>query len=153
MPVPLRSHPTHWLIPHRCERIKEFQAHFACLPADVFVKLGKLRAHESLHDSLYVYYSRKDVEEAKNHGEIFVFLSHQWLAWSAPDPENVHAAAMRQAVLAVADEAAVPLDRIRVWVDYISIPQKNAAEQKLAVTSCVEIRFRAPHAIDATLTG
>ena len=37
-----------------CERIKEFQAHFACLPADVFVKLGKLRAHESLHDSLYV---------------------------------------------------------------------------------------------------
>ena len=74
-----------------CERIKEFQAHFACLPADVFVKLGKLRAHESLHDSLYVYYSRKDVEEAKNHGEIFVFLSHQWLAWSAPDPENVRA--------------------------------------------------------------
>ena len=28
--------------------------------------------------------------------------------------------------------------------------EKNAAEQKLAVASCVEIKFRAPQAIDAT---
>ena len=32
-------------------------------------------------------------------------------------------------------DTGTPLEKIRVWVDYISIPQKNRSEQKLAIAS------------------
>jgi len=70
-----------------------------------------------------------------NAGSPFVFLSHQWLAYDDPDPDGVHVAAMRSAVESVSKHAGVPLERVRVWLDVVSIPQKNTGEQKLAMAS------------------
>ena len=67
--------------------------------------------------------------------EVFIFLSHQWLAFDQPDPDNVHFTAMKQAVTAVAADAGVPIEQTRVWVDYCSIPQENQSEQRLAIAS------------------
>ena len=47
-----------------------------------------------------------------------------------PDPKGVHLVAMRQAVQSVARDADVPLERLRVWVDIVSIPQRNQSVQR-----------------------
>jgi len=40
---------------------------------------------------LIVYDSVADVRDASTRGEVFVFLSHQWLGWSEPDlPRTVN---------------------------------------------------------------
>ena len=43
-----------------------------------------------------------------------LFISHQWLGWSEPDPQRVHVAAMQQAVNNVSKETETPLEKIRV---------------------------------------
>ena len=48
---------------------------------------------------------------------------------------NVHCTAMQQAVRAVAAAAGVPPASLRVWVDFISIPQRNRSEQRLSIAS------------------
>jgi len=117
------------------ERVGEFQAHFAVMPGDAFVALETLKTHEALRDSLVVYDSVADVKDAMTRGDRFVLLSHQWLGYDHPDPKGVHFAAMRAAVRAAAADAGVPLGRVRVWVDVISIPQRNRSEQRLAIAS------------------
>ena len=117
------------------EKIQEFQAIFATLPGDAFCALEKLVPHEALRKDLVIYDAIADVAAAKREGLVFVFLSHQWLAFASPDPMNVHCTAMQQAVRAVAAAAGVPLASLRVWVDFISIPQRNRSEQRLSIAS------------------
>ena len=117
------------------EKIQEFQAIFATLPGDAFCALEKLVPHEALRKDLVIYDAIADVAAAKREGLVFVFLSHQWLAFASPDPANVHCAAMQSAVRAVAAAAGVPLASLRVWVDFISIPQRNRSEQRLSIAS------------------
>ena len=117
------------------EKIQEFQAIFATLPGDAFCALEKLVPHEALRKDLVVYDAIADVAAAKREGLVFVFLSHQWLAFASPDPANVHCTAMQSAVRAVAAAAGVPLASLRVWVDFISIPQRNRSEQRLSIAS------------------
>ena len=76
-----------------------------------------------------------EVRDASTRGEVFIFFSHQWLGWSEPDPERIHVKAMQQAVRAVCTDTDTPLEKIRVWVDYVSIPQKNHRERALAIAS------------------
>mgnify|MGYP004201201119 CR=1 FL=1 len=38
------------------------------------------------------------MRDASTRGEGFVFLSHQWVGWSEPDPQRIHIKAMQQAV-------------------------------------------------------
>ena len=117
------------------ERVREFQAHFVTVQGDVFLGFDKLRPQERLRNDLIIYDSVADVRDASTRGEVFIFFSHQWLGWAEPDPERIHVAAMQQAVQCVSRETNTPLEKIRVWVDYVSIPQRNRSEQKLAIAS------------------
>ena len=60
-----------------------------------------------------------EVRDASTRGEVFIFFSHQWLGWSEPDPQRIHVKAMQQAVRAVCTDTDTPLEKIRVWVDYV----------------------------------
>ena len=112
------------------ERVQEFQAHFCVMPGDKFCAMESLQPHEKL-DDLIRFGSISRVKQAMRRGkEVFIFLSHQWLAFDQPDPDNVHFTAMKQAVTAVAADAGVPIEQTRVWVDYCSIPQENQSEQR-----------------------
>ena len=117
------------------ERVKEFQAHFVTISGARFMKFDRLHPQESLRDELIIYDSVADVRGASTRGEVFIFFSHQWLGWSEPDPQRIHVAAMQQAVHNVSKDTETPLEKIRVWVDYVSIPQRNRSEQKLAIAS------------------
>ena len=118
-----------------CEKVEEFQAHFVTVSGSRFMKFDRLHPQESLRDELIIYDSVADVRAASARGEVFIFFSHQWLGWSEPDPQRIHVAAMQQAVHNVSKDTGTPLEKIRVWVDYVSIPQKNRSEQKLAIAS------------------
>jgi len=116
-------------------RIAEFQGHFFVLPGDAFVAMARLVPHEQCRDKLLVFDSVADVAAAMARGDVFCFISHQWLGWSEADPKGVHFAAMCRAVESVAAAARVAVNRVRVWVDVSSIPQQNRAAQKMAIAS------------------
>ena len=52
-----------------------------------------MKRHEELRDDLVIYDATDDVADGQMRGEVFVFLSHQWLGYGSPDPNGVHAAA------------------------------------------------------------
>ena len=124
--------------------VDDFQAPLAAVAGDTFMNLGQLVRHEVLRDrgDIFFYDAASDVAEARRRGEVFVFISHQCLGEDGPDPRGVHFAAMREAVESVARFARVKPERLRVWVDFASVPQANPLTQRLAITSvptCVEI--------------
>ena len=83
------------------------------------MSIDRLRSHEECRDELIIYDSVADVRDASTRGEVFVFLSHQWLGWAEPDPQRIHIKAMQQAVRFVSKDTDTPLEKIRVWVDYV----------------------------------
>ena len=104
--------------------VEDFQAPFAAVAGNVFVGLGELVAHEVLRDrgDLYFFDALADVQAEQHSGTVFVFLSHQWLGHFNPDPQGIHYRAMVRAVTSTAERASVPLNRVRVWVDFASVP-------------------------------
>ena len=126
------------------DQVKEFQAHFVTKSGKRFVSIDRLRSHEECRDELIIYDSVADVRDASTRGEVFVFLSHQWLGWSEPDPQRIHIKAMQQAVRFVSKDTDTPLEKLRVWVDYISIPQRNRSVQKTAIASAQSKLSRPP---------
>ena len=95
--------------------VEDFQAPFAVVAGDTFVALGELRPHEALRGEgkLRFYDSVQGVEDAQARGDRFVFLSHQWLGTSHPDPSGLHYEAMCAALRAVAARADVELASVR----------------------------------------
>ena len=117
------------------DRIEELQAHLTVVPGETFLALGSLKSHESMEAETITYHTVNEVRDAQASGLVFAFLSHQWLGWSAPDPANKHYESMCCAIRAVAEASGVDVGAVRVWVDFVSIPQANRAEQRLAITS------------------
>ena len=83
------------------------------------MSFDRLRPQEEMRDEIIIYDSVADVRDASARGEVFIFFSHQWLGWSEPDPQRIHVKAMQQAVRAVCTDTDTPLEKIRVWVDYV----------------------------------
>ena len=66
------------------------------------------------------------------------FLSHQWLDATEPDPDNHHYEASVAAITDTMRRASrqnkpVDMKNTYIWVDYMSIPQKNMTLQSLAI--------------------
>jgi len=111
---------------------------------DKFLSHGKLLSHEEARKrgDLEMF---DDFDELKAFNEAYptIFISHQWLGWTEPDPENVHYEAIAKAVdqlfqmrLASRGREAVPeTTHIYLWVDYLSIPQQNKVLQQLSISS------------------
>jgi len=127
----------------------------ACfIRASDFLKLGKLVNHEQVRNGGRLVF-RDSFNELALGDDYTIFISHQWTSFSAPDPSGEHYAVMCAAVRKIAGdkvssssssggraEAAdssgkleYMLDRIFIWVDFISIPQCNAETTKLAIHS------------------
>jgi hypothetical protein len=66
-----------------------------------------------------------------------VFLSHQWVGHSMPDPDTVQFNVMKNAVGQAAKILGTQSSKLYVWVDYICIPQLDARLHSLAIRSLV----------------
>merc|ERR1719183_2914937 len=68
-------------------------------------------------------------------GNTFIFFSHQWLAWSEPDPEDLQYNAMVSALKELKEAKNLSLSNTYIWLDYTSIPQTHRGLQRLSINS------------------
>lgn len=99
-------------------------------------QIGKFAAHERLRDTgkLMTFDSHADLMETTARAPS-VFCSHQWLGFDEPDPSNVHYQATIEACSALCDKEGIADSDLLIWIDYQSIPQRNAVLQQLAIDS------------------
>ena len=109
---------------------------FACalISAHDFKALGRLYPHEELRDRGILHFHDKLAELANSPGK-FIFFSHQWTAWDAPDPTNVQFECMVAAVDVIIEANGYSIGETWVWVDFLSIPQRCRGMQQLAINS------------------
>ena len=106
------------------------------MPFKSFARFGKLVPFEEARDQkVLVCCDTWDEAASFASTRPIIFLSHQWLSYCAPDPQNAHYVQMLRAVNALAAERGFSAEDCHVWVDYHSIPQCNEATKALAVRS------------------
>jgi hypothetical protein len=114
----------------------------ACLFNMCFVKLsqfksyGKLVSHEVARELGHLVSLDKYEDVCKfvlTHAT--VFISHQWLAFTEPDPDQKHYAAICCACEMLCKMYSLQDGEIYLWVDYISIPQRNNFLKQLSINS------------------
>mmetsp|Transcript_44199 Transcript_44199/g.127889 ORF Transcript_44199/g.127889 Transcript_44199/m.127889 type:complete len:1037 (-) Transcript_44199:121-3231(-) len=106
------------------------------MSAETFRSLGKLMPYEDAQDQHILCHlaSMDKIREFlfEKHRK-FVFFSHQWLAWTEPDPHNVHYKAIRDTMDATMAQMGWPVQSCYLWVDYHSVPQVTRQTQALAI--------------------
>jgi hypothetical protein len=70
-----------------------------------------------------------------SHTVATMFISHQWVGFFEPDPDNVHFPAICKSVDTVCALFDIDPVHIHLWVDYTSIPQKNVSLKNLSISS------------------
>jgi len=102
--------------------------------ANDFIALGRLEKHEDVRDANKLVFKDTLANVAifkKTHK--IIFFSHQWTAWTEPDHTSKQYIAMKEALATVVTDFGWDLNRVYVWVDYISIPQCVGSVQLLAI--------------------
>jgi hypothetical protein len=102
----------------------------------IFKAGGALMKHEDAqqrHELLWLY-SLNEVEDLRI-SSFIVFMSHQWTAWSTPDPTNVQFNAMLMSLVKLCSVKSWDEADVYVWADYTSIPQVHKGLQQLAINS------------------
>ena len=102
--------------------------------ANDFIAHGQLKQHEDVRDNNQLVFkdSLAKVAVFKKTYKI-VFFSHQWTAWTEPDHTSKQYKAMVEALQTVVTDFGWDLNKVCVWVDYISIPQCVGSVQLLAI--------------------
>merc|ERR1712195_207124 len=102
--------------------------------ANDFMAHGRLKQHEDVRDENQLVFkdSLAKVAVFKKTYKI-VFFSHQWTAWTEPDHTSKQYKAMVEALQTVVTDFGWDLNKVYVWVDYISIPQCVGSVQLLAI--------------------
>ena len=101
-----------------------------------FKALGKLKPHELARDSgaLITLDTYEDLLEYAHRYPI-VFFSHQWLSWAEPDPDRLQYREMIAACEQLCQRHGYTATQLHVFLDYISIPQRNMRLRLCAIDS------------------
>lgn len=106
------------------------------MPLRVFKAQGELIPHEQARNRALLEILDTWDEAAEFAGaKVLLFVSHQWLGTSEPDPDRLHFAAVVQAADAVCREKGLSEDDVHLWVDYHSIPQKCVESKRAGIAS------------------
>jgi hypothetical protein len=103
------------------------------IAATDFLELGQLRRFEDLRDCGSLHFCDTMAALLDESRFFYIFLSHQWTSWSAPDPSGTQYAIMQSAVRHVSEKYGWPIETVMVWVDYASIPQRNENAMNSAI--------------------
>eukprot|EP00928_Gymnodinium_smaydae_P040736 TRINITY_DN275_c0_g2_i1.p1 TRINITY_DN275_c0_g2~~TRINITY_DN275_c0_g2_i1.p1 ORF type:complete len:946 (+),score=98.92 TRINITY_DN275_c0_g2_i1:116-2953(+) len=127
------------------------------LPIPIFRKFNQLIAHEDIIDSAKWLHTIEDIDEFLVEHRV-IFMSHQWTAFSVPDPSGEQYHQMILAIDTITAEREWSESQTYVWVDYSSIPQRNRSLQTLAINSLTVYAAKvsafvvvAPHIIHSDL--
>ncbi|CAK0892578.1 unnamed protein product [Prorocentrum cordatum] len=108
------------------------------LQMKTFRDMGSFVSHEELrknHGSKLAWLDTPDDIDKFVTDNFIIFLSHQWLSWTAPDPDNLQYECARSAVADCALQKEWDPENVHVWLDVCSIPQKNKSQQSCAISS------------------
>jgi hypothetical protein len=102
---------------------------------ETFLEFEELPIYETVRDMGKAVHldTEEAVLEFQRKGNKFLFISHEWLGFSEPDPQGVQLECMKCTVRKIAK--TVPPGSLHIWLDIISVPQKNRNGQALAVSS------------------
>ena len=75
------------------------------------------------------------VDALKENASFILFFSHEWVGVQHPDPDNVQYPLMVQALSSIVEARGWPVEKVRVWLDYHSVPQANSSCKQLAIGS------------------
>jgi hypothetical protein len=119
-----------------CRATKTCMFNVCFIKYATFKKAGKLIRHEKHREngeliSLDTY--EEVFEWVSKHFTMFV--SHQWLGFTEPDPDNVHFPAICSACETLCAKFNLKEEELFIWVDYISIPQSNNYLKGLSISS------------------
>ncbi|CAK0853335.1 unnamed protein product [Prorocentrum cordatum] len=110
----------------------------AVLQMGAFMDMGSFIPHEEIRQNqgsmLAWLDTPEDIDEFVEHNFI-IFLSHQWLSWTTPDPDNLQYECAKSAVADCALQKEWDQGKVHVWLDVCSIPQKNKSQQSSAISS------------------
>merc|ERR1719362_1710280 len=88
----------------------------------------------------------EDVREAKDAGAFIVFFSYECLAWKQAGPNETQLQCMKESLKELASRNAKSMDDVYVWLDCISIPQRNRALQTASI-KCIYSFASLPNAM------
>ena len=99
-----------------------------------FKKFGKLIVHEEARTKglLHTIDDYEDLVTFTKENPV-VFLSHQWLAWSDPDPDRIQYEQMMDACRILSDKNGYDPSDLYIFLDILSIPQKNLRQRGCAI--------------------
>lgn len=123
-------------IDRACAATKTCMFNVCFIKYTAFKAAGKLVRHE-LHREQGNIISLDTYEEVfewvSTHSTMFV--SHQWLGFTEPDPDHIHFPAICSACETICSTFNIDEDKLYIWVDYISIPQMNNYLKGLSIAS------------------
>ena len=105
----------------------------ALMKAEEFLSLEVMLCYEDCRDQGKLHFcdSMRQIQELKAQGGLIAFISHQWLGWSVPD--DAECTQLRSMQHAVASVMRPDRKQLFVWVDYLSVAQRNPCTQSLAI--------------------
>jgi len=88
--------------------------------------MGGLKPHEVARDNHWftIVDTYEELVELVNTTPV-VFISHQWVAWDHPDPDNIQYNEMVAACQEICKRNNFQTEHLYIFLDYLSIPQKN----------------------------
>jgi len=99
-----------------------------------FKDLGKLTMHEAARKGGLLH-SIDEYEELVDFStkHPVIFFSHQWLAWSEPDPDKIQYNEMIESALELCKRNNYNPENLYIFLDILSIPQRNMRQRMCAI--------------------
>jgi len=99
-------------------------------------EMNGLEPHEVMRDSgkLKTIDDYESLVQLVNKSPI-IFFSHQWVAWAHPDPDKIQYNEMVKSCEAICAEKGFSTDSVYIFLDYLSIPQKNVSMRLAAINT------------------
>ena len=103
-----------------------------------FLVYGEMLAHETVRDSRHgdlTWLDQYDGVVAFSQANSILFVSHQWLGDTHPDPDGVHYDATCKAAFLICERFQIAPYDLHLWVDFVSVPQRNHTSKQNAIQS------------------
>lgn len=120
--------------------VNELRYPFCAVPFSSFCRHGGMHMHEELRDANELrFFDTWQLASDFAQVNSVVFVSHQWLSHSHPDPDGEQYRCIVEAVNAIRrDKLRWAEEReIYIWLDYCCIPQLNESIKGSAIQSLV----------------
>jgi len=122
-----------------CKEVGELAFPMCCISYLTFKETDGIITYETARDeypgSLAIFDNVSDMDHSDRTERIIIFVSHQWYGEGVPDPQKHHYHTIVRAIEGLIIHHDLDPEKVLVWIDYTSIPQRSAPLQRLSIDS------------------